>query len=81
MGITCTLMIVSSITPPPISMFEKILPQFRSIITVEAHYINGGLGSLVSEFVAEHENDCVVFRCGIEKMPDGQIGTQEFLGK
>ena len=79
MGIDCTLMIVASIAPPPISTFEKVLNQFKSIITVEAHYVNGGLGSLVSEYVAEHENDCVVLRCGIEKMPDGQIGTQEYL--
>jgi transketolase len=79
MGISCTLMVAASINPPPISTLEKIIPQFKSVITVEAHYKNGGLGSLISEFVAGRNNDCEVHRCGIETMPSGQIGTQEYL--
>lgn len=79
MGITSTLMIASSINPPPFSVLKKSIPQFKSVITVEAHYINGGLGSLISEFVAGRNDDCTVLRCGIETMPNGQIGTQEYL--
>ena len=78
-GISAALIIVSSINPAPISTFEKIIPEYKSVMTVEAHYINGGLGSLVCEFVAHENLDCTVLRCGIETMPDGQIGTQEYL--
>ncbi len=78
-GISCSLMIVSSINPPPYSILEKTIPQFTKVMTVEAHYINGGLGSLISEFVAGRNDDCAVLRCGIETRLDGQIGSQEFL--
>jgi transketolase C-terminal domain/subunit len=37
------------------------------------------LGSLISEFVAGRNDDCEVLRCGIETMPSGQIGSQEYL--
>ena len=78
-GISAALLVASSINPPPSSTLKKIIPEFKSVITVEAHYINGGLGSLVSEFVAGQNADCTVLRCGIEAMPDGHIGTQEHL--
>lgn len=78
-GIHCTLMIASSINPPPLEILEQTLPNFRRIITVEAHYINGGLGSLVSEFIAEKNFDCALVRCGVKSMPDGQTGSQKFL--
>ena len=79
LGISCTLMVVSSINPPPISTMEKLIPQFGSVMTVEAHYINGGLGSLAAEFIAERNANCSLVRCGIESTPDGRIGSQEYL--
>ena len=48
-------------------------------MTVEAHFINGGLGSLVSEFAAEGNYDCTVTRCGVKTMPDGRTGSQKYL--
>ena len=56
-GISCTLMVASSIIPPPLPTLVKTLPHFRQVMTVEAHYINGGIGSLVSEFAAEGNFD------------------------
>ena len=79
LGISSTLMIASSINPPPFSVLETLIPQFKTVMSVEAHYINGGLGSLISEFVAGRNDDCTVLRCGVETMPNGQIGTQEYL--
>lgn len=78
-GISGTLMVASSINPPPQHLLQEILPQFKQIITVEAHYVNGGIGSLVSEFVAEGGYDCVVARCGIKTMPDGMNGSLPYL--
>jgi transketolase C-terminal domain/subunit len=48
-------------------------------MTVEAHYVAGGLGSLVCETVAEHNLDCRVLRCGVREKPDGVVGSQQFL--
>ncbi len=78
-GIQCTLLVASSINPPPEQTLAEILPRFRKVMTVEAHYVNGGLGSLVSEFVAGKNLDCTVLRCGIKSMPDGRTGSQKYL--
>jgi transketolase len=78
-GISCTLMVVSSVNPPPLGTLIQTLPRFRQVMTVEAHYINGGLGSLISEVVAEGNFGCRVVRCGIKTMPDGHTGSQKYL--
>lgn len=74
-GISSTLMIVSSINPPPVQTLHQVLPKFKQILTIEAHYINGGLGSLICEFVAENGYHCTVTRCGVKTMPDGKTGN------
>jgi transketolase len=57
----------------------ETLSRFSVAMTVEAHYIAGGLGSLVCETVAEHGLDCRVVRCGVREMPGGVVGSQHFL--
>lgn len=69
--IGCTLMVVASVQPAPLASFREILPRFRHVVTVEEHFINGGLGSLVAEFVADEDLDCKVTRCGVKVSPDG----------
>lgn len=78
-GISCTLMVVSSVVPPPLPTLAKALPLFRHVLTVEAHYLNGGLGSLVSEIAAEGNYDCTITRCGVKTLPDGKTGSQGYL--
>jgi transketolase len=48
-------------------------------MTVEAHYQVGGLGSLVSEIVAEHGLRCHVVRCGVATMPVGRTGSEAYM--
>jgi transketolase len=79
LGIECTFLVASSINPPPVNTFKAILPNFRKVMTVEEHYINGGIGSLVSEFVAEENYDCSVVRCGVKKMPEGITGSHQAM--
>lgn len=78
-GINCTVMIVASLSPAPIDDLLKSLSRFNVAMTVEAHYVSGGLGSLVCETVAEHNLDCRVVRCGVSRKPDGVVGSQQFL--
>ena len=73
--IACTLMIIASIHPPPTRSLDKFLPEYHNVVTVEEHYINGGLGSLVSEYVAEENLKCKVTRCGVRRLPDGKTGS------
>jgi transketolase C-terminal domain/subunit len=46
---------------------------------VEAHYLNGGLGSLVAETIAENGLGCRLLRAGVASMPAGEAGSQEYL--
>ena len=47
-------------------------------VTVEAHYLSGGLGSLVSEVVAESGLACRVVRCGVADLPEC-VGSEAFM--
>ena len=78
-GIRASIAIVSTVNPAPTADLLEILSRFKTVLTVEAHYINGGVGSLVSEVVAENGLGCRVHRCGIRVGPDGVVGSQRFL--
>lgn len=74
-GHSVGLMIVDTVNPPPVEHLRHALASVRVAMTVEAHYRVGGLGSLVSEIVAEHALDCRVARCGVADMPVGRTGS------
>ncbi len=78
-GINATMMVVASINPPPIDDLKEALSHFKLAMTVEAHYITGGLGSMVSEVIAESGLQCLLVRCGIEKQMDGFVGSQSYM--
>ena len=78
-GISCTVMIVASINPAPVDDLAEWLSRFPVALTVEAHYVNGGVGSLVSEVVAELGINCRIVRCGVKRTPDGVVGSQDYL--
>jgi transketolase len=78
-GIPCTLIVVASLNPAPVDDLAEALSRFRVALTVEAHYINGGIGSFVSEIVAEQGLNCRVVRCGVRTTPNGVSGSQDYL--
>jgi transketolase len=78
-GVACTVMVVASLNPAPVDDLVEVLTRFRLVLTVEAHYLVGGVGSLVSEVVAEHGLNCRVVRCGVKATPDGVSGSQSYL--
>ena len=78
-GIRCTLLVVASLNPPPIEDLTECLSRFPVALTIEAHYRVGGLGSLVSEVVAEQGIRCRIVRCGVGTTPDGVSGSQAYL--
>jgi transketolase len=78
-GIGAALMVVASINPPPLADLKDALSRYRLALTVEAHYITGGLGSMVSEVIAESEIRCKLVRLGIEEQMDGFVGSQRCL--
>lgn len=78
-GINCTVMIIASMNPAPLNDLIEALGRFPIALTVEAHYIVGGVGSLVSEVVAEKGLNCRIVRCGVKSMPDAVTGSQGYL--
>jgi transketolase len=78
-GVAGTLAVVSSFNPSPVDDLAELLSEVPLAVTVEAHYRVGGVGSLVSEVVAEHGLDCRVVRCGVRDMPRGATGSEQWL--
>lgn len=78
-GIFTQTMVVSSFNPSPVEDIAKILPKFKVAISIEEHYISGGLGSFVAEVIAEQNLNCCLLRCGIKMQPNGISGNRDYL--
>lgn len=78
-GISCAVLIVASLSPAPVGDLCGILARFPIVITVEAHYMVGGVGSLVSEVIAEHGIQSRVIQCGVKSLLDGVSGSEDCL--
>jgi transketolase len=74
-----TVAVVSSFNPSPVEDLAELLARVPLAVTVEAHYVDGGVGSLVAETIAEGGLDCRLVRCGVRTMPTGESGSREFL--
>lgn len=72
------VLVVSTLNPPPADDLAQHLSRFDRVLTVEAHYVTGGLGSLVAEVIAERGLRCKLVRCGVEKEADGRSGSPAY---
>jgi transketolase len=78
-GIGATVVVVSNMNPSPIEDLVEILGRVDVALTAEAHYINGGVGSLVAETIAEHRLPCRLIRAGLRHTPVGVTGSHSYL--
>lgn len=78
-GIDVELVVVAAVNPPPTEDLIEILSRFTTAVTVEAHYISGGIGSIVAETIADNGLDCRLTRCGVKTPPDGRSGSEAFM--
>ncbi len=78
-GVNCALAILASVSPAPLDELAELLAKFSTVVTVEAHYRAGGVGSLVAELIAERSLRTRLVRCGVETMPSGVTGSQRYL--
>ncbi len=81
-GLSPAFGVVASLNPAPTEDLATLLAGYPVVITVESHYVVGGLGSLVSEVVAENGLGCRVVRCGF-RAPLGaeRSGSQAYIQK
>ena len=78
-GIEAAVASVASFNPSPTADIANLLDRIPVAITVEAHYVNGGLGSFVAEVVAEHGLGVRLTRSAVREMPRALSGTQQYL--
>lgn len=76
-GIDSTIAVISTLNPP--TDLAPVLSRFSQVISVEDHYIVGGVGSLVAECIAEQGLSCRLTRCGVRSLTNGRSGSQEWL--
>jgi transketolase len=80
-GISSRVMILATISPSPVEQLAALLRGFSVVATVEAHYVVGGLGSLVSEVVAGFGLGTRVLRFGVERLYDGISGSESYMNR
>ena len=78
-GIDASLVVVSTLNPIERAPLAETLSRFTAVLTVEAHYVNGGLGSAIAEVIAEEGLGCRLIRCGVRSGPDGVTGGASYL--
>jgi transketolase len=80
-GASATVAIVSSFNPAPEGDLRMLAQRFPTVMTVEAHYVNGGVGSLMAEVIAEGGLDCRLIRCGVRSQVGGGAGDCNYLNQ
>jgi transketolase len=78
-GIDAFTLVVSSLNPAPVEDLAEALADARLALSVEAHYVNGALGSLVAETIAERGLGCRLVRAGVRATPIGATGERPYL--
>jgi transketolase len=78
-GISAAVVVLASISPPPTQDLRMILSRFRLTITVEAHYITGGIGSLLCEVAADAGLHTRIVRCGVHDNAIATSGSESWL--
>ncbi len=78
-GIECAVLVVASVSPVPEGDLIEQLSRFRTVLTVEAHFVTGGVGSLVAEVAADNGLGCRIQRHGVKSPLGGSGGSEAYL--
>ena len=78
-GINACVAVAATLSPPPNQEIAALLSTFQHVMTIEEHYVIGGLGSLVAEILAEAGASVRFARLGVKSAPDGIVGSHAYL--
>src|ERR1700686_2726462 len=78
-GVSASLTIVASLNPAPMADLDPPFSKPPLVMSVEAHSLNGALGSLLAELIAEKKLPVRLVRCGVSATPDGHSGDEQHL--
>jgi transketolase len=77
-GVRATLAIVSSFNPAPDADIAEIVRAHSRAVSIEAHGVNGGLGSVVAEAIADNGLAVPLERLGVRHQTTDTSGSQAF---
>ncbi len=77
-GLSATVAVVSTFNPSPVDDIAALARTHPLLVSVEAQYVNGALGSLVAETIAEDGAHARLIRIGVRRPPQGRTGSQRF---
>ncbi|MDO8184189.1 transketolase C-terminal domain-containing protein [Conexibacter sp. JD483] len=78
-GVEASVAVVSSLNPSPSDDLAVLLGETELAISVEAHYVAGGVGSFAAETIAERRLACRLVRAGLRETPVGETGSRDHL--
>jgi transketolase len=78
-GVSCAVLVVATLNPSPVVELAGALARFPVAVSVESHYVTGGLGSLAAEVIAEAGLRCRLSRCGVRRGSEGVSGSEAWL--
>jgi transketolase len=78
-GVDARVVVVSCVRPAPTHDLVQALVDVPLAISVESHYVEGGVGSLTAEVVAENALGTRLVRAGVRRSAAGETGSSEFL--
>jgi transketolase len=78
-GVGVTVAVAAAVSPPPVDDLCHLLGTVRVAISVEDHYLVGGLGSLVAEVIAERHAGTRLIRRGVAEPLPGRSGSEAYL--
>lgn len=76
-NVSVGLAILSSIAPCDMHSLASLLRSYRYVVTVEEHFANGGIGSLVAECIAEQGVCCKLSRVAVRERKQ-RVGSQAY---
>jgi len=78
-GIDAAVAVVESFNPSPGDDLADFLADVPFAVSIESHFVDGGLGSFVAEVIAERGLPTRLRRCGLDDLPRGITGSVPFL--
>ena len=80
-SIPARLIIVDQFNTGELEGIREALRRAKFAVTLESHYVNGGLGSYVAELIAEEGLACRIVRRGVTSTPAGICGSERYMNE
>lgn len=78
-GISVTFAVIPTFEKSVLNEIKSLLQKHEIALTVEAHYLSGGIGSMVAEIIAENSIKCALKRMAVSALSDGVYGSEKFM--